>query len=289
MSKLTAYLITGQPVGVSITSWEETDLNGNPAFLVEDAVTSGYQDISSIENWDNLGELATDDCSMIRNEIKAFYDATTFSSLTSSEKEVVSRWFVSTKSERDTIKTEEEQIEDAKILSDCLSKSINDNVVDSIVQSDGGNNSEINSVYNESTNLVTSVNGMTGSVVVTSTFGSDYLYVDSEGESATNSSTWQQKLRMTTPSLSGTYRISWYSEITNSNTSSDIGMRLQINDSTTISEIEFEPEDSNAYEPQSGFYVTTLSGVQNIDMDFSGNGNGTGRIRRARIEIMRIS
>jgi len=272
MSKLIAYKVGGQPIGTVVTSWSGTDLSGNLPFIIEDTVTSGYEDISSIENWDSFGELATDDCSIIRDEIKIFYDATTFNSLTSNEKEVVSRWFIADKSERDTIKTEKEQEKDAEVLSKCISKKVKDEIVNKIVESDGATSIEITSIYKKSGTI----------------FGSDYSYVSSEVESSTTSYSWQTKLTMTTPDLTGTYRISWFGEITNSNNKSEYWFGVRLN-GTSICEIEDKPIDDNHWYPQSGFYVTDFDGVQNIDIVFAEGKNGTAKIRRSRIEIMRIS
>lgn len=271
MSKLTAYLIGNQPLGVEIYSWLESDLNGNVPFKVEDNISPGYGDISSIENWDRFGELATNDYYKIRDEIKSFYDSTTFTLLSSVEKEIVSRWFISSKSERETIKDIDEQESDARILSEFISKKVNDERVNGLLEFDGGLSLEVTSIYKEK-----------GTV-----FGSDYLYVSSESESSTSSSSWQRKLRMTTPELSGVYRILWFSEITNSDKKSSFGFRVQLNGSN-ICEIEAEPQ-ADKYEVQSGFYVTSLTGVQNIDIDFNDGKKGDSKIRRCRIEIIRIS
>jgi len=113
----------------------------------------------------------------------------------------------------------------------------------------------------------------------------------SEGNSSTTSSDWQRKLRMTTGTLPvGTYRISWYAEVAQSSISDAVGVRVQLNDSITIAEVENEPKDINDVIPVSGYgYAADISGVQNIDIDYREQRGGTAYIRRARLEIWRVS
>jgi len=125
-------------------------------------------------------------------------------------------------------------------------------------------------------------------------YGSEVQYNSSESYSSTTSTSWQQKLRLTTSSLpSGVYKIEWYYEWGYSSTSRDFKGRVQINDSTTIMEHREEPQDSGSdqYRPLCGFYYAeSLSGVKNIDLDYcSGSSGYTSRIRRARLSIFRIS
>jgi hypothetical protein len=125
-------------------------------------------------------------------------------------------------------------------------------------------------------------------------YGSQIQYGSSESYSSTTSTSWQQKLRLTTSSLpSGVYKIEWYYEWGYSSTSRDFIGRVQINDSTTIMEHREEPQDSGSdqYRPGNGFYYApSLSGVTNIDLDYCTSSSGyTSRIRRARLSIFRIS
>ena len=127
-----------------------------------------------------------------------------------------------------------------------------------------------------------------------STFGSEFQQASSDAQSTTTSTTFQQKLRMTTGSLpSGTYRIAWYYEYHLTSTSYDQRGRVQINDTITIQEIREESQDSGSdqWYPCGGFYYHTGSGVLNIDIDFcrSSSEGGTAYIRNARLEIWRVS
>jgi len=52
--KLCVYTIDGLKVGLDITSWDDSALNGNDAFIIVDdnaTIPTPYVDISSIENW----------------------------------------------------------------------------------------------------------------------------------------------------------------------------------------------------------------------------------------------
>jgi hypothetical protein len=122
-------------------------------------------------------------------------------------------------------------------------------------------------------------------------YGTQAQQANNDAQSTTTSGTYQQKLRVTTPSLpAGTYRIGFYYEWGKSNLA-DFASRVQVNDTTTIMEGLEEAVDAGAdqYFPRGGFGYYTGSGVLNIDLDYHANGSGTARIRRARLEIWRVS
>jgi hypothetical protein len=122
-------------------------------------------------------------------------------------------------------------------------------------------------------------------------FGSQFQQGSSDGESTTTSGTYQQKLRVTTPSLpAGTYRIGFYYEWGKTGLT-DFASRVQVNDTTDIMEAFEEAVDagSDQYFARGGFGYYTGSGVLNIDLDYHNGGSHTARIRRARIEIWRVS
>lgn len=91
---LTAYLISGDALGVDLTSWTSTELGGNPAFKAEDTVSAGYEDISSIENWDSFGSISGKDYAFVRLEIKTLVDAAGYGTLTDNQKKVALQYFV---------------------------------------------------------------------------------------------------------------------------------------------------------------------------------------------------
>lgn len=71
MTLLTAYLVSGNPVTDGV--WDESDLAGNPALLNEASVSTGYQDISSPENWDKWWSESRLKYKEMRNNLIAVY------------------------------------------------------------------------------------------------------------------------------------------------------------------------------------------------------------------------
>jgi len=60
MSKLLAYTIGGQKIGVDILSWDTTMLGGNPPFKViadTGSTPANYTNVSSVTMWDTYGSL----------------------------------------------------------------------------------------------------------------------------------------------------------------------------------------------------------------------------------------
>lgn len=127
------------------------------------------------------------------------------------------------------------------------------------------------------------------SMIGATPFGDGYQQASSDFVSSTTSPTFRQKLRMTTASLpAGTYRIGYSAEVAENSTR--CCWQIQINDSTTVADGR-QNTSRGEYTSVSGFYYHTGSGVLNIDFDYSrkpGN-SGTAYIRRARLEIWRVS
>lgn len=124
-----------------------------------------------------------------------------------------------------------------------------------------------------------------------SVYGTAHQENSDDGESSTTSGSFQQKLRMTTGDLlSGTYRIGWYYEWHKSNKTNFV-TQVQVNDTTTAMSVFEEAVDSGANQwfARSGFYYHTGSGILNVDLDYHADGSGTASIRRARLEIWRVS
>jgi hypothetical protein len=125
-------------------------------------------------------------------------------------------------------------------------------------------------------------------------FGQNFQEASSLALSQTTSESFQQKLRMTTPSLPvGKYRIGFVYTWQYGLASNDFKARIQVNDTTTIMEHQQEPKDQ--YDDQivynSGFiyYNVAVAGILNIDLDYCGNSGNTASIANARLEIWRVS
>lgn len=115
-------------------------------------------------------------------------------------------------------------------------------------------------------------------------------YAESESEQQTTNNAFDQKLKLTTSALSGgTYRIQWYYEWQYSSSNRNFKARVQVDDTTIISEQSQEPKDSgnDVYYIESGFKRIVLSaGVHTVDIDWCCENLGdTAIIRRARIEL----
>jgi hypothetical protein len=123
-------------------------------------------------------------------------------------------------------------------------------------------------------------------------FGSNFSQAASDGESTTTLDTYQQKVRLTTPSLSaGVYRIGWHNETRCSSVSADIYYRVQLDDTTDLCEVNNEIGDNTNYLSGAGFaHVTLTAGVHTIDMDYRNEtATNTAYIRRARLELWKVS
>jgi len=123
---------------------------------------------------------------------------------------------------------------------------------------------------------------------------SDFQYIESEGESTTQNGAYQQKVRLSfTPIAAGDYLIEWNAGITIDSTSRSVQVRCQLDDTTDINEVEFQPEVANQYMMQGGFKKVALTlAAHTIDIDFrvgSTSGSPTAKIRRVRVMARRIS
>jgi len=70
--KLLAYTIAGQIIGIDITSWTNTLLSGNTAFMAiadTGSTPTNYVDITSFDNWDKFGGKTTLTQAQIKTEL----------------------------------------------------------------------------------------------------------------------------------------------------------------------------------------------------------------------------
>lgn len=122
----------------------------------------------------------------------------------------------------------------------------------------------------------------------TSVFGSEFQEVSSDGESSTTSSTYQQKLRLTTGTLpSGKYRIGWQFSVFVDATG-DVTSKVILDDSTDLDHHSID-NSTDDYNSNGGFsYHSSFSGIHTVDIVYKAN-SGTALIKHARLEIWRIS
>ena len=121
-------------------------------------------------------------------------------------------------------------------------------------------------------------------------FGSDYQFENDESESATTSTTFQNKLTLTTPSIpAGNYKITAHAEITNDSGDKPVVVQIVLDGSLT-NDFFYAPKFEDEYLPFQSFASTALiAGVHDIDIDFAATSEGgTAKIRRARLEIFRV-
>jgi hypothetical protein len=102
--------------------------------------------------------------------------------------------------------------------------------------------------------------------------GAPIQYAEVGGNNSTTSSTYQQRLKLTTASLpAGLYQISWWHTMAASGTSGDVGVRVQLDDTTDVIEYELEMINiSTLHNPPMGgsMRLDLSSGVHTFDYDW---------------------
>jgi hypothetical protein len=122
-------------------------------------------------------------------------------------------------------------------------------------------------------------------------FGTEYNYAESEGVSSRSTLSYDEKVSLTTGVIpAGDYLIEWSCEVANSSKDKMVGVRVQIDDTTTIAEVMKPKVDgNNEYVSMGGLKVITLTNASHdIDMDYEPLSD-TASIRRARIVLWRVS
>lgn len=116
MNNLFTYIIGTQSV-IEMSSYIVSDLNNNQAFISSTYSTmDGYSNITSISNWDEYGHQAGLTHYEIKLNIEEQFQylnqiGTTWSSLSLTDKQTLSKYFIVDKYLRDEIHTEDEQDE----------------------------------------------------------------------------------------------------------------------------------------------------------------------------------
>lgn len=156
-------------------------------------------------------------------------------------------------------------------------------------------------------------------IIITSNaiFGTQYCYAEDIDESSTTSTGWQEKVELTTGNLpAGYYLVLWSFEWRGGATSKSNMVRIDLNnaaggnsggqgnddddddddnysnvydDDAAVAFYHMEPKDTRSWYSSSGFAKLSLSGVNEIDMDYKTSNSGySARIRRARLQLWRV-
>lgn len=117
-------------------------------------------------------------------------------------------------------------------------------------------------------------------------------FSSSEDESTTTDTEYQQKYRKTIDTKAGDFIVRFYAEAGSNNAKVSVKFRVQVDDTTTISELEFPPDPTNGtgYHGISGEGKVTLTeGSHNFDVDYcSALTSYEAKIRRVRIDLRKI-
>lgn len=128
-------------------------------------------------------------------------------------------------------------------------------------------------------------------------FASNWQVAESLGQSNTNSTTYQQKLRITLPSAlpAGTYRLEWSCCIDNEDESEQTNVRVQLDDTAVVFEVGIPPLVSDPARamrhPVSGHAdVVLAAGSHYFDLDYSTtNATYAASIADTRFAVWRVS
>jgi hypothetical protein len=123
-------------------------------------------------------------------------------------------------------------------------------------------------------------------------YGQNFQSAVEEDTATTTSSTMQTRVTLTTPALTGTYRIDWQAELRITSTSNRFQARLYNNtDGAELCFTDVRPGVSGTYVLVSGFaYVTFAGAAKTFYLQrASQNNSATVTIRRARMDIRRVS
>lgn len=125
-------------------------------------------------------------------------------------------------------------------------------------------------------------------------FGSEFEYEISEGQSSTNSTTYQNKVSITATDVpEGSYRLGWHFEWRISKANQEFEYRVQQDNTTNLKEDSVSPfVDISVWNPVNNFYYieTISSGTHTFDLDYSSSSSSsTAYIREARLEFWRVT
>ena len=125
-------------------------------------------------------------------------------------------------------------------------------------------------------------------------FGDYSVYAESLGQDDNPTTTFVQKVRLTTQAVpAGNYRISWSYTWGLSSNSNDFAARIEQDDTLLIYSHRQEPKDPAATQQHAGggfAQVTLVQGIHTFDLDYAAiTGGTTARIAWARLEFWSVS
>jgi hypothetical protein len=107
--KIQAYILNGKIINIEVFNWTLSDLGGNQPWIINENLQNNYSDITNISNWDSIG-FNLKDYNYVRAQISLLVNQTGFNNLSLSEKIISAKYFLVDKSDRDTVVSEEEQV-----------------------------------------------------------------------------------------------------------------------------------------------------------------------------------
>lgn len=107
--------------------------------------------------------------------------------------------------------------------------------------------------------------------------------------SSTSSNAYQQRLRLTQVVAAGDYLILWHALIATTSANKNFQARVQVDDVTTLSEIQSRVPIANQDYNFTGFAVVTLTAASHfIDIDWSSTSSSSTSISLARIIMWKV-
>lgn len=123
-------------------------------------------------------------------------------------------------------------------------------------------------------------------------FGQDYQTEVVETRSTTTSATFQTKTTLTTPALTGTYRVSWHAVIDEAGISDQTETRLyNSTDATTLGPVRSKEmkDSSDRIDVHGVDHVIFTGTAKTFEIQYRQQSGGTAGIQNARIEIWRVA
>jgi len=151
--------------------------------------------------------------------------------------------------------------------------------------------------YDTDTDLISYINTTSGGVLgISPLFGTEYQFEEDATLSTTTSTTFQNKLTLTTPSIpAGDYRVSVYYNwgLSGGSPNADFRCQVELDGSTIIFSHQAEPKDTGTDQLNgfSGFdNVTLIAGSHIFNLEYATTSvMRLARIQNARLEIFRVS